>query len=286
MEKYIDLHTHSTASDGTDTPAAVVEKAKALDLAVVALTDHDTLSGLAEAREAGADLDQIVVPGCEISTRTDYGSLHIVGLWVPETNEKLASMLAHFRQERQRRNDKILAKLRELGLNISMEEVLAHTTSAVGRPHIATVLKEKGYVQSKEEAFSKYLGAGCPAYFPKAAPGPEETVRILNDMGATVVLAHPLLQVLPDGCLENIVSNLAACGLSGLEVWHSAQNAEQSAWLLKLVKKYNLCASGGSDYHGANKPRIEMGTGCGNLHIPLNVYENLLARRKAQGLHC
>lgn len=287
MEEYIDLHTHSTASDGMDSPAELVAKARETGLAAMALTDHDTLAGLREAEEASRELGQMVIPGCEISTITEHGEMHILGLWIPENSEPLEEMLAHFRRQRISRNEKIVQKLRDMGIAISMDDVLAHAQSSVGRPHIAAVLLEKGYVKTMQDAFLKYLGVKGSAYVPKIAPRPEQAVRILNSLGASVILAHPLLRKSPAGWLEGLAAQLAKVGLTGLEAWHSAQSREDSDRIVALARSLGLGLSGGSDYHGANKPGIELGSGRkGNVRVPASILDDLLARRKAKGLPC
>lgn len=282
----IDLHTHSTASDGTDTPAKLVEKALDRKLEALALTDHDTIAGLDEAEETARGKNIHFVRGCEISTSTDLGEMHILGLWIPDECDILDNFLTHLREQRQSRNEKMLARLRALGFDIHMSELKYIAKHSIGRPHMATALMAKGYVESTDEAFAKYLGENGKAYVPKVAPTPAQAARILSGLGATVAIAHPLLRPLPREWLENTVENLAKNGLGALEVWHTSQNENETGYLSRLAKKFGLGLTGGSDYHGENKPGIGLGTGTGSLDIPLQVYENLLARRKASGLPC
>lgn len=284
--KYIDLHSHSSASDGTDSPTELIAHAKEAGLVAIALTDHDTTVGLSEASTAALGAGIEFIRGCEISTATDKGNMHMLGLWLPEDCAPLEAFLEHLRGERSKRNEIMIARLQAAGLNITMEEVAAHAKGSVGRPHMAAILRDKGYVQSSDEAFEKWLGINGKAYVPKIAPRPEQALRILKDLGATTILAHPLLRVRPEGWLDKFVSELATQGLDGLEAWHSHQDDAQTAEIIDLARKYALSLSGGSDYHGANKPGIQLGTGKGNLHIGIDVLDKLKARRREKGLPC
>lgn len=284
--KLVDLHTHSTASDGTDSPAGLVKKAAAAGLAAVALTDHDTIQGLDEAGQAAREAGIEFIRGCELSTSTDQGSMHILGLWLPQDCASLEGFLDTLQQDRSRRNRAILEKLDRLGIKISMEELEAKAKSSIGRPHFAALMQEKGYVKSADEAFREFLGINGKAYVPKLSPRPEQAIRLLAGLGATPVLAHPLLRPRPAGWLEDLVRNLGRIGLDGLEAWHTTQNDADSSRIIALAEKYGLGLSGGSDYHGENKPNIRLGVGMGNLAVPEEVLIKLKARRKAGGLPC
>lgn len=284
--KLVDLHTHSTASDGTDTPSALVQKAADLGLAAIALTDHDTIRGLEEAEEAARDLDIEFIRGCELSTSTDQGSMHVLGLWLPPGCDALDGFLSFLISARDRRNVTMIEKLRSNGVDITLEEVTERAAGSVGRPHMAEVLVEKGYAESTADAFDRWLGIQGKAYVPKLAPRPEQAVRILRDLGASPILAHPLLRPRPEGWLDALVRDLSQTGLAGLEAWHSALDKDQSREIIGLAEKYDLGLSGGSDYHGLNKPAISLATGKGNLCIGTDVLEKLKARRRARGLPC
>lgn len=282
---FVDLHTHSTASDGTDTPMAVVSAADAAGLAAVALTDHDTLAGLDEAEAAGRDLGLEVVRGCELSCGTAYGELHILGLWLPRDVRSLESKLTWLRQMRQERNRGMVRRLQELGCDITMEDVLAETGGeSVGRPHIAAALQRKGYVPDRRTAFREYLGQTGKAYLPKTVLTPAESVHMLAELGATVCLAHPMLRPLPVDWLESTLAYLKECGLSCIEAYHSEHSEAQVAACLALARRFDLGVSGGSDYHGKNKPNISIGRGYGGLRVSVHIYEELLRRRTAAGL--
>ena len=285
--QFIDLHTHSQASDGTDSPAELVAGAAAAGLAAVALTDHDTLSGLDEA-EAEAGRHHIeFIRGCELSTRTEHGEMHILGLWLPRQADALEARLADVRHKRDNRNAHILEKLATLGIAISMDELLHEAQGeSVGRPHIAALLVKKGVVPSMDAAFREYLGSGGRAYLPKEVLEPEEAVRLMAGLGATVCLAHPCLQPLPPDWLEAFVLRLKACGLSAIEAYHSEHSDADIRACVDLAHRLGLGLSGGSDYHGNNKPRIRLGVGYGGLRVPLDILEDLKARRRQQGLPC
>lgn len=285
--RYIDLHTHSQASDGTDSPAELVKNAAAAGLAAVALTDHDTLSGLDEAEDAARALDIEFIRGCELSTRTEYGEMHILGLWLPREADALEHRLADVRRKRGQRNARILEKLAALDIHISMEELLHEARGeSVGRPHIAALLVKKGVVPDMSAAFRDYLGSGGRAYLPRDVLDPEEAVRLMAGLGATVCLAHPCLQPLPRDWLEAFILRLRDCGLSAIEAYHSEHADADTRTCIDLARRFNLALSGGSDYHGTNKPRIRLGSGYGSLRVPLAILDDLKARRREHGLPC
>ena len=287
MEKNpVDLHTHSTASDGTDSPARLMAHAHAAGLAAIALTDHDTLGGLDEAESAALDFGLGFIRGCEISTRAGAFEYHILGLWVPREAEALDNWLGAVRRRRNERNAEMVARLRALGLDISLDDLLARARGSIGRPHMAEVLVDKGYVPDVGAAFRDYLGSGCPAYVPKHVPPPEEAVRVLTSVGATAVLAHPFLNAAARPHIAGLAERLAACGLDALEAWHTSHSDADTRQCVELAARLGLGLSGGSDYHGANKPGIRLGTGYGALRVPVAVLEALRERRRARGLPC
>lgn len=282
----IDLHTHSTASDGTESPSALMARARGLGLTAIALTDHDTLRGLEEAEQATRKLGLRFIRGCEISTRSDGREHHILGLWIPHRAEALETWLDGVRRRRNERNAEMVGRLRALGFDISLEEVRARASGSVGRPHMAAVLAEKGYAPDVAAAFRDFLGAGGKAYVPKQVPPPEEAVRILASVGATAVLAHPFLGAPPADAVEALTRRLAACGLDAVEAWHTSHSGADTRQCVELARKLDLGLSGGSDYHGTNKPGIQPGTGYGNLRVPVEALEALEKRRRARGLPC
>lgn len=286
MNKIIDLHMHSTASDGTDTPKELVHIAKKAGLSAMALTDHDTLAGLEEAEKTAREERIEFVPGCEISTASEYGSQHILGLWVPKANPYLKDFLLKARERRKNRNLQMFKNLEKVGIAFQPEELAALDMTSLGRPHIAALLVAKGIVPDYKTAFNEYIGKGCPAYVPKASPEASEAIKILAECGATVVWAHPLLYPLAQEQLETLIQRYAKAGLTAIEVWHSAHTPEQTRLLTSLAKKYNLNESGGSDYHGRAKPDIKPATGRANLHLSYEILEKLKASRVARGLPC
>ncbi len=288
MIQRVDLHTHTCASDGTDTPAQLVENARKAGLAAVAITDHDTLSGLDEAQRTAAQFNDIeFVRGVEVSTGTDQGEMHIVGLWVPKDCEPLENALAAMRARRGERNQRILEKLATLDIHLTMEDVLREAGGeSVGRPHIARALITKGYVKTITEAFDKYLGSTGKAYLPKDVMNPEEAVSVMSHIGCSVFIAHPMLKPYPPGWIDEFVKRLLPFGLCGIEAWHSEHTEADSRAVIALARRFHLCVSGGSDYHGKNKPRIQLGTGYGSLFVTTDAYERLKDWRREQGLPC
>ena len=284
----IDLHTHSTASDGTDSPAELIRKAAAAKLAVLALTDHDTLDGLAEAAREAEASDVVFVRGCEISTATPWGEAHFLGLWIPEDAERTATLekaLAEVREKRLARNLRIAEKLRELGMDVTYEAAAALAGGrVVGRPHFAELLCRMGVVESWREAFRRYLGRDGLAYEPRELMSPERAVTLLKSSGALVSMAHPRLLRAPAEELEKLVSSLKESGLDALEAYHSEHDAGDVRLCVDLAAKYGLQLSGGSDYHGLAKPKISIGCGHGSLRVGLSVYESLMKYREKMGL--
>lgn len=283
--RFVDLHTHTTASDGTDTPTELVRKAARLGLAAVAITDHDTLSGLDEAERAGREHGLEVIRGCELGVATPYGEMHLLGLWLPARVDPLEDLLADLRARRADRNRRIVDKLNRLGLPLRYEDVLRCAGGeSVGRPHIAAALLEQGWVTSRQEAFARFLGAGGAAYVPRALPMPEEGVALMAGLGATVCVAHPMLLRCPASWWEETLPRLKACGLDGLEAYHSEHSAEDERLCVDLARRHDLGLSGGSDYHGLAKPRVRLGRGRGNLRVTVNILEELKHRRLTAGL--
>jgi len=269
MRNLIDLHTHSTASDGALRPAEVIRFAEARRLAAVALTDHDTTDGLAEARAAADELvDLHFVPGIEISAKFPGGTLHILGLGIDENAPELLAATARLRSARQRRNPKMIAKLQRLGLDITMDDVLAVVSEIrhgqagriIGRLHIAETLRRKGCVRTIAEAFARYVGSEGAAYVDKERLAPRRAIGVINDAGGVAVLAHPgQLNCRNRAQLERIVRELVGMGLAGIEAYHTDHTAEQTRLYLDLARQYGLPATGGSDFHGAAKPEARLG---------------------------
>lgn len=288
MQQRVDLHTHTTVSDGTDTPAELVRNAYKAGLKAVAITDHDTFSGLAEAEATAAEYDDMeFIRGVEVSTGTPQGEMHIVGLWAPKDTGPLGEALADMRSRRVERNQRIVDKLRSQGVKITMDDVMKEGKGdSVGRPHIAMALKTLGYVTSISKAFDKYLGPTGSAYLPKEVMDPEKAVSLMSSVGCSVIIAHPYLKPYPPGWIEEFVKQLLPYGLCGIEAWHSEHTEEDSQSVLAIARRYHLCVSGGSDYHGKNKPRIALGTGYGSLYVSTDAFQLLKKWRIEHNLPC
>jgi len=276
---YIDLHVHTTASDGSLTPSQVVRYAKEKGLKAIAFTDHDTIEGNEEALKAGKAEALEVIPGIEISVDHSPGSLHMLGYFINSRDATLNEKLSLLQDSRADRNPRIIARLNELGLALTYDEVVeASGGGQVGRPHIAQVLVKKGYINNLQEAFDKYLGKGAPAYFDKFRLGPEEAIAMIITAGGIPVLSHPFtLHCKSPDELESLVKKLAAQGLEGLEVYYSEHDERQTSHYYSLAKRYNLLITGGSDFHGKNVKGTDIGKGKGKLKIPYILYEELKA---------
>jgi predicted metal-dependent phosphoesterase TrpH len=276
----IDLHTHSAASDGTDSPSALARKAAACGLAAFALTDHDCTDGLAEAAAEAARLGLKFVPGVEIAVRRGERELHILGLFLPMFSPALEKSLAGIRSRRDTRNRAVLDKLAALGVPLDPEAVRRRAGGkAVGRPHIAAALAAAGYVADSREAFIRFLGRGCPAYVPRNLSAPEEGLALLRRESPVVSLAHPFLSpTMTRSELDDILAEFRPWGLTALEAYHSDHGAEQTDICLELARKHRLAVTGGSDYHGENKENVALGMGRGNMRVPLSLLDDLERR--------
>jgi predicted metal-dependent phosphoesterase TrpH len=274
-DRLIDLHTHTTASDGSMTPEELVRHAYEKGLAAIAITDHDAMDGIEQALDEGRKLGIEVIAGVEISVDFDP-EMHLLGYFLNGHYEPILKSLEELRLMREHRNPKIIRKLNELGFDITMEEVNKKSDGVnVGRPHIARALLDKGYVGSIAEAFEKYLSTGKPAYFKKDKLSPEEGVALIARSGGSPVLAHPVYLDMAGIDLEQLLPRLKAAGLKGIEAVYSENTKEQTAKLLKLAEANGLAVTGGSDFHGSFKPHIEIGIGRGSLSIPYELLDRL-----------
>lgn len=257
----IDLHTHSNRSDGTFEPAEVVRRAAELGLDVVALTDHDTTEGLEEALAAGAELGIEVVPGVELSAEHDGTSVHVLAYWPDVTDAELQAELSRLRDERFRRGELIVEKLRELGLPVSFERVREIAGGGnIVRPHIAQAMVEAGIVETEREAFDRYLADGKPAHVPKHALDPVDAVGLILRAGGVCVLAHPGMWGDQSSVPEELIERMAAAGMRGLEVDHADHTPEQRAHYRRLAERLGLVPTGGSDCHGERYDPIRLGS--------------------------
>ena len=275
MVMSIDLHTHTTASDGSMTPVELVRHAFEKCLAAIAVTDHDTISGVEQAIEEGKKLGIEVIPGVEISVSFDP-EMHLLGYFLNGKYDSILKTLEELREKREQRNPRIVSKLNELGFDITLSEVNSLAAGGiVGRPHIARVLVDKGYVASIAEAFDKYLASGKPAYFKKEKLTPEEGISEITRAGGVPVLAHPIYLNMSTDQLDGLLEQLAGMGLKGIEAYYAENTAEQTEVLLQLAQKHKLLVTGGSDFHGRFKPDIEIGSGRGSLKVPYSLLERL-----------
>lgn len=246
-----DLHSHSNRSDGTLSPAEVMELAAERDLAGVALTDHDTFDGLQEAANAASDLGLDFVPGIEFSAEYDAASLHILGYWVDPDDPAIEAELLRLTATRFRRGEMIVEKLRELGLDVSIERVLELAGGeAIARPHIAEAMVEAGIVADEKEAFDRYISDDGLAYVPKHALAPMEALRLIGEAGGVCVLAHPGMWRGSDTVPDELIEEMAAGGMAGLEVRHPDHDETLRARYARLAERLGLLALSSSDCHG------------------------------------
>lgn len=278
----VDLHVHSTCSDGTFTPEELVDYAIKKGLTAFALTDHDTVSGLDRAINYAYSLRHTpvqipeVVPGIELSTEYQGKDIHMVGLFIDYHQPDFARYLEDFIHSRENRNKKMCALLREHGIDITYEALLAEFPGAViTRAHFARFLLSHGYIQSLKEAFDRYVGDRCPCFVPREKVTPAQAVELILGAGGVPVLAHPILYHMSDDRLEALVAELKSIGLVGIEAIYSTYNTAEERQIRGLASKYGLKISGGSDFHGANKPKIDLGTGWGKLYVLDEVLEKL-----------
>lgn len=335
----VDLHVHSTCSDGTFTPEELVDYAIQKGLTAFALTDHDTVNGLdrairyaEELRQAqaaspvissrndaddrfpvsfsrndaaarlpvsfsrndavarlpvssvaDADVPRVpeIIPGIELSTEYQGKDIHMVGLFIDYRQPEFAHYLEDFIRSRENRNEKMCALLREHDIDITYEALLAEFPGAViTRAHFARYLLSHGYIQSMKEAFDRYVGDHCPCFVPREKVTPAQAVELILRAGGVPVLAHPILYHMSDDRLDTLVAELKKIGLVGIEAIYSTYNTAEERQIRGLAAKYDLKISGGSDFHGANKPKIDLGTGWGKLYVPDEVLENLRPEKK------
>lgn len=279
----LDLHLHTTHSDGSCTPTEVVGLAHQANVTALAITDHDITSGISEAIAVGEQYGIEIIPGVEISSIMGNSELHILGYFLDWENSLLNERFKSLRDSRHRRNPQIVDRLQNLGIDITYDEVRALAGSdSVGRPHIARALMDKGVVTSAKEAFDRFLGDGKPAYVPRELPSPTEAIQWIKAARGLAVLAHPTWVKLTDQTLAELILQLKANGLDGVEVYYSTHAARQTREYLSLAQQLGLLVTGGSDFHGLTKPDIEVGIGKGSLHIPTTLLPKM-KEKAAQG---
>jgi predicted metal-dependent phosphoesterase TrpH len=276
----IDLHSHSTCSDGSETPTRVIELAAEAGCHAIALTDHDGLGGIEEARAAAAQHAIRFVPGCEVSCKFNPGTMHVLCYFVEPGDGPLQDQLERLRNDRVTRNDRLIARLNELDIPITLEQVAEEAGgSTLGRPHFAEALVKLGAVKTYQDAFDKLLAKGGPAYIPKAFIDAPTTIDAATGSGALAVLAHPLSLKLEPAPLEQLVGELAEAGLTGMECYYGRYSPEEREGLAAIAARHGLVATGGSDYHGTHKPDLAVGTGTGDLDVPDSALSALEERR-------
>ena len=272
----IDLHVHSNASDGTYTPTEVILTAKQAGLSAIALTDHDTVAGIKEAKEAAKVQNIELIVGSEFSCHYQNTEIHILGFFLNETNEELLTNFHVLVENRKKRNLSMIEKFNLAGIPITLEMLYANNPNTViTRAHFARALLELGVVSSKDQAFQKYLNSNCPFYVPRPKLDPKEIIGVIKRAGGMAFLAHPMLYHLGYQQVSSMLDSLIEYGLEGVEVYHSSNHALESSHLKSMALSKNLLISGGSDFHGSNKPDIAIGKGRGNLFIPYEWLEHM-----------
>lgn len=278
--KTIDLHVHSNFSDGTCTPEEIVDLAVKKGLSAFALTDHDSVGGV-EAAIAACEAKNAplqVIPGIEISSDYEGHDIHIVGLFVDYHNEELIEKTRLFVERRENRNTEMCEKLQAAGIPITMEALIAgNPDMVITRAHFAKFLISHNVVKDVKEAFAVYLGEDTPYFVPRAMMKSVDGIKLILQAGGIPILAHPMHYKLEEDMLRRMIEEFKEAGLVGMEVMYSNHSPEDDVFVAELAKEYGLLPSGGSDFHGSNKPAIDIGTGRGNLNIPYEFLEGLAA---------
>jgi 3',5'-nucleoside bisphosphate phosphatase len=278
----IDLHTHSTASDGSLSPTQLVELAAAIRLDALALTDHDTLEGIPEATAAATRAGIELIPGIELSLDWDRGGMHMLVLWLDPGTGPLQDRLQALQDARNDRNARIVYRLNALGMELTLAEVEAEAgEGTVGRPHIAAVMVRRGHVTDIKSAFDLYLGNGKPAYMSRDRLAPEEAIDLARRSGGVPILAHAHTLGLDNQAeFEATLRRLADAGLVGIESHYGSYDTDERAGYARMAKRFGLLASGGSDFHGSYKTDVALGTGSVGIGVPTEILEPLRATRE------
>lgn len=276
----IDLHMHSTFSDGTLTPEELVNEAVTVGVSAIALTDHDTVGGIPRFLHAAGGIDVRALSGVEVSADSSAGPVHMLGYLIDHTDAPLSRALARIRHGRSARNQAILERLAQLGCALDMKDIGRFAgEDVVGRPHIAAALVANGYVSSREEAFKQYLGQGRSAYVARDRFDVAETIAVIRGAGGVSVLAHPAYLKCGRAKLRDLLLELRDVGLQGIEVHHPGHTPTQRRKFGELARELSLVETGGSDFHGAMTPKIKMGRGHGKLLVPDELLDALEAAR-------
>lgn len=276
----IDLHTHSTESDGTLTPEELMQLAADTGLSAIALTDHDTVGGLNKAEPVAKQLGIELVPGIELSTDYNGTEVHMLGFYIDNTNPAFLSKLQEFIDSRDIRNEKMTFLLQKEGFDITLEKLYQeYPESVITRAHFARYLVEHGFVKDRDTVFRKYLGDNCRCYVPREKISPFEAIDLIRLGGGLSFFAHPVLCHMNHDRLRFFVKDLKEAGLTGMEAIYSMNTPGDERNMKKLADEFGLLISGGSDFHGENKPYIHLGTGKGNLRIPESILEDIKRKR-------
>lgn len=289
----IDLHVHSSKSDGTYSPTELVDYAIKKDLAAIALTDHDTVDGLDEIityteylRNKTSDslteitLDKVpeIIPGIEFSTEYESRDVHILGLYIDYKSPEFEKPLQDFINSRIIRNEKMCRLLQTAGIDITYEKLCKeYPDSVITRAHYGSYLLKHGYIKNINEAFEKYIGDNCPYFVPREKVTPQDAVQLILKAKGVPILAHPPLYHMSDNRLERLVATLKDAGLMGIEAIYSTYSSSEERDMRHLADKYSLLISGGSDFHGENKPNLDLGTGYGELYVDYSILEKIKA---------
>lgn len=274
--KQVDLHVHSNKSDGSFTPKELVDYALSKGLCAFALTDHDTTDGLDEAISYAMDKPIEVVPGIEFSTEYEGRDIHVLGLYIRYKDPVFKERIQNFVDSRIKRNEKMCKNLQEAGIDISYEKLLkTYPDAVITRAHYAAYLTDNGYVSSRADAFAQYVGDHCKYFVPREKVTPSQAVELILQAKGVPILAHPPLYHMGKDKLDTLVSTLKNAGLAGIEAIYSTYNNQDTRDMMELAKKYDLLLSGGSDFHGANKPGLDMADGYGRLFVPEEILTNI-----------
>lgn len=281
--RIVDLHTHTTESDGSFTPEELILEAKRKGLSAIAITDHDTFAGIEKAMPVASENDIELIPGIEFSTDYNGREVHVVGLYIDTKNPQLNSKIKEFKECRENRNVLIVENLQKEGFDITMEALKAENPDCViTRANIARFLYEHGMIPSIQTAFEKYIGDNCKCFVNRFKVTPMEAVRLIKEAGGTAILAHPLLYHMSTPTLQKMVNEMKTAGLDGIEAIYCTYSTGEEREMKQFARQNNLLISGGSDFHGSTKPKLELATGYGKLYIPYSVLADIKAYRNKQ----